>query len=480
MLLIGDQGYASFYQWMIKAYGFTDEQRQPYTFNPAPFIADENSGMQGYLSSEPLMVEKEGGFKPDVWLIADAGYSTYSTADRDDGRHRSPASPSQVKCFVDGSIKGWYNYLYGDNTAANALIKKDNPDMTDEQIAFGIEKMKESGHRRFGRCADDGDRRDDRGQGEGLLRQDGRGGCRAGRSGLEGVVHHGTSWARASGMDLKQVTVTARAAGTRRPAPRRSHADDRTPPDPAPWPAPPRAGDAGRGQDLQRRGDGAAEDVAAVNEGDFISLLGPSGCGKSTALRLISGLMPPTAGRIVWEGGEHAGDLGMVFQEPTLMPWATVAQNVWLPFRLRGQSFAVGRGARSWRRCRWSGLRTFAGAYPRELSGGMKMRVSIARAMVTNPRLILMDEPFAALDEITRQKLNNDLLALKAKIGCTVIFVTHSVFESVFLSDRVVVMAARPGPGDRRVDGRRALSPRHGVPHLARLCGRSAAWPRTR
>jgi len=181
-----------------------------------------------------------------------------------------------------------------------------------------------------------------------------------------------------------------------------------------------------------------------VNEGDFISLLGPSGCGKSTALRLISGLMPPTAGRIAWQGGVHAGDLGMVFQEPTLMPWASVAQNVWLPFRLQGTPFRTVE-PRIIEALALVGLDTFAGAYPRELSGGMKMRVSIARALVTNPRLILMDEPFAALDEITRQKLNNDLLALKAKIGCTVIFVTHSVFESVFLSDRVVIMAARPG-----------------------------------
>ncbi len=178
-----------------------------------------------------------------------------------------------------------------------------------------------------------------------------------------------------------------------------------------------------------------------VNEGDFVSLLGPSGCGKSTALRLIAGLMQPTSGRILWHG---AADLGVVFQEPTLMPWATVAQNVYLPFRLRGKSFASVE-AEVMQALGLVGLDAFAGAYPRELSGGMKMRVSIARALVTNPRLILMDEPFAALDEITRQKLNNDLLALKAKIGCTVIFVTHSVFESVFLSDRIIVMAARPG-----------------------------------
>jgi NitT/TauT family transport system ATP-binding protein len=181
-----------------------------------------------------------------------------------------------------------------------------------------------------------------------------------------------------------------------------------------------------------------------IREGDFISLLGPSGCGKSTALRLISGLMPPTAGRIAWHGGYTTGDLGVVFQEPTLMPWATVAQNVWLPLRLRGKSYASVRDDVR-EALELVGLGGFLDAYPRELSGGMKMRVSIARAMVTHPRLILMDEPFAALDEITRFKLNDDLLALKAKIGCTVVFVTHSVFESVFLSDRIVVMAARPG-----------------------------------
>ena len=179
-----------------------------------------------------------------------------------------------------------------------------------------------------------------------------------------------------------------------------------------------------------------------VNEGDFISLLGPSGCGKSTALRIISGLLHPTRGRVTWAGGQAAGDLGVVFQEPTLMPWATVAQNVWLPFRLRGKSYNSVRDE-VLEALRLVGLDQFQNAYPRELSGGMKMRVSIARALVTRPRLILMDEPFAALDEITR--LNNDLLSLKDKIGCTVIFVTHSVFESVFLSDRIVVMAARPG-----------------------------------
>ena len=187
-----------------------------------------------------------------------------------------------------------------------------------------------------------------------------------------------------------------------------------------------------------------------VNSGDFISLLGPSGCGKSTALRLIAGLSNPSAGRITWAGGQSENDLGVVFQEPTLMPWATVAQNVWLPFRLKGKSYASVKDD-ILEALRLVGLEKFLEAYPRELSGGMKMRVSIARAMVTKPRLILMDEPCAARDESTRFRLNTDLLRLKAKIGCTVIFVTHSVFESVFLSDRIVVMAARPGRVIREV-----------------------------
>jgi NitT/TauT family transport system ATP-binding protein len=188
-----------------------------------------------------------------------------------------------------------------------------------------------------------------------------------------------------------------------------------------------------------------------VRAGEFLSLLGPSGCGKSTALRLIAGLAEPTSGAIEWMGDpdgaqRHPGpahDLGFVFQEPTLMPWATVAANVRLPLKLTGDlADAERRVAAALERV---GLAAFAGAYPRELSGGMKMRASIARALVTEPRLLLMDEPFAALDEITRFRLNNDLLALWRSLGKTVVFVTHSVFESVYLSQRIVVMTPRPG-----------------------------------
>ena len=182
----------------------------------------------------------------------------------------------------------------------------------------------------------------------------------------------------------------------------------------------------------------------AVGRHEFVSLLGPSGCGKSTALRLIAGLARATRGRIEWPQGGEQGDVGFVFQEPTLLPWATVFDNVWLPLRLQGRprraaaaevDAALGR----------VGLGGFASAYPRELSGGMRMRVSIARALVTGPRLLLMDEPFAALDEITRLRLNDDLLGLWRGQGWTVVFVTHSVYESVYLSTRVVVMAPRPG-----------------------------------
>ena len=147
---VSDQGYTSFYQWMVKTMGFKDSNREVYTFNPGPFIANPNLAMQGYLSSEPRMVEQEGHFKPDIYLIADYGWSTYSTL-IETMAATVKSKPEVVKCFVDGSILGWYNYLYHDNSKANALIKKDNPDMTDAQLAFAIDQMKAKG------IADSGD-----------------------------------------------------------------------------------------------------------------------------------------------------------------------------------------------------------------------------------------------------------------------------------------------------------------------------------
>ena len=185
-----------------------------------------------------------------------------------------------------------------------------------------------------------------------------------------------------------------------------------------------------------------------VRPGEFVSLLGPSGCGKSTVLRIIAGLSEPTEGVIEWSQPGNAagggGRIGFVFQEPTLMPWATVFDNVLLPLKLNGATGdeATKRVAAVLDRV---GLQAFAASYPRELSGGMRMRVSIARALITEPQLLLMDEPFAALDEITRFSLNDDLLQMWQALRTTIIFVTHSVFELVYLSSRIAVMAPRPG-----------------------------------
>ncbi len=183
-----------------------------------------------------------------------------------------------------------------------------------------------------------------------------------------------------------------------------------------------------------------------VTERGFVALLGPSGCGKSTLLRMIAGLIAPTSGSIEWGGDGHGsvGEVGFVFQDPTLMPWASALSNVMLPLDLARTPKAEAKD-RAAAALASVGLAGFEHAYPRALSGGMKMRVSIARAMVTRPKLLLMDEPFAALDEITRFRLNNDLLELWERERFTAMFVTHSVFESVYLSQRVVVMGARPG-----------------------------------
>jgi len=181
---------------------------------------------------------------------------------------------------------------------------------------------------------------------------------------------------------------------------------------------------------------------ATIARGDFVSVLGPSGCGKSTLLRVIAGLVAPTKGSVTFPQGRP--ETAFVFQEPTLMPWTRALENARLPLdlkrvpRLEADERAAGALARV-------GLRGFERAFPRELSGGMKMRVSIARALAAAPELLLMDEPFAALDEMTREALNDDLLRLWQEDGLTVIFVTHSVFESSYLSNRIIVMTPRPG-----------------------------------
>lgn len=200
-LLIGDNGFASYYQWMIAEYGFTAEQREPYTFNPAPFIADKQKGMQGYLSSEPFAVEKEAGFKPNVFLIADAGYSTYATT-IETMADTIAERPEVVECFVDASLTGWYNYIYGDNSAANELIMTDNPDMTQDKIDFAIASMLANG------IVDSGDALE---LGIGALTEE-KVGDFYGKMVSAGVIEDGLDWASALdtsfankkvGMDLK-------------------------------------------------------------------------------------------------------------------------------------------------------------------------------------------------------------------------------------------------------------------------------------
>jgi NitT/TauT family transport system ATP-binding protein len=182
-----------------------------------------------------------------------------------------------------------------------------------------------------------------------------------------------------------------------------------------------------------------------LESGDFVALLGPSGCGKSTLLRLIAGLDHPDAGSLNWDNrAPAAGDIGFVFQDATLLPWATAEDNVFLPLRLRGvaRQQAMPEVHAALARV---GLAGFERSRPKQLSGGMRMRVSIARALVTRPKLLLMDEPFAALDEFTRHRLQADLIALWQSMACTIVFVTHSIYEAVFLARRIVLMTPRPG-----------------------------------
>ncbi|HYZ23484.1 MAG TPA: ABC transporter ATP-binding protein [Rhodopila sp.] len=189
-----------------------------------------------------------------------------------------------------------------------------------------------------------------------------------------------------------------------------------------------------------------------LSEADFVALLGPSGCGKSTLLRLIAGLDRPDTGRLVWDDRPPApGDIGFVFQDATLLPWATAEDNVFLPLRLRGtdRREAMPRVHAALQRV---GLGGFEKARPHALSGGMRMRVSIARALVTRPRVLLMDEPFAALDEFTRHRLQADLLEVWQQAGCTVVFVTHSIYEAAFLAHRIVLMTPRPGRIERVIE----------------------------
>jgi len=182
----------------------------------------------------------------------------------------------------------------------------------------------------------------------------------------------------------------------------------------------------------------------SINPGEFVSILGPSGCGKSTLLRIIAGLDRPTSGEVQLKNDSNSPAISYVFQDAHLLPWRNVLRNTELPLELRGSAKAD-RRSRAMEILNQVGLGDFAAAYPSELSGGMRMRVSLARALITEPQLLLLDEPFAALDEITRQKLDELLRDLWHRRRMTTIFVTHSTAEAVFLANRAIVMTARPG-----------------------------------
>lgn len=205
-----------------------------------------------------------------------------------------------------------------------------------------------------------------------------------------------------------------------------------------------------------------------INDGQFVTFVGPSGCGKSTVLRLIAELSQVSSGSIELSKNHQKNHLAFVFQEPALMPWSHVIDNVHLPLKLAGKSLRESRSVVQ-EAINLVGLNGFERSYPRELSGGMKMRVSIARALVTQPIIVLMDEPFGALDEMTRSKLNSDLLEVWQKRNWTVVFVTHNIYEAVYLSQRVIVMAPRPGRvvADVKID---APYPRTEGFRMSRLC----------